>query len=411
MPLGLKIGAPSKSDYADKSRNADIVFKSVPGFAKPHEKAAPVGEKLPRLNDGDAAQNNDDVDRSVWMDGGEWRVSVDLKKPLEIGGINVFSWHKFDRAPQGFAVFGATGDSMPDAGAKPLDKNGWTKIAEVDTSPLKNDGMHASSIFDPTGAAGKYRYLLFKNTKQHLGTFLSEIDIYEKGSWSTEDPGERQLKQMALLSLGEVKDAAAAGIISDWLDKLAAGNVNANLQLDVLEAAGMRSEEKVTARLTQYQHSLKAHEDDKLAPYRVTLTGGDVKCGEELFRFHAAACIRCHKLGDGHEGGDAGPNLAGVGQRLTREKLLESLIDPNAEVVTGFGHATLRMKNGQIVTGGIVKEDEKEITLKNIEGKTFVVPAGDVVKRLPAVSPMPTMETVLKPREMRDLIEYLATQK
>jgi len=42
------------------------------------------------------------------------------------------------------------------------------------------------------------------------------------------------------------------------------------------------------------------------------------------------ACNRCHAIGG--SGGGVGPDLTGVGQRLTAEKILESILDPNAEL-------------------------------------------------------------------------------
>lgn len=93
------------------------------------------------------------------------------------------------------------------------------------------------------------------------------------------------------------------------------------------------------------------------------LQGGEVDAGQ--FVFHSepiASCVRCHALNG--EGGKIGPALDGVGARLSREQILESLLDPNATLATGY------------------------------EG---------------SVSPMPPMGGILSDQQLRDLVAYLAS--
>ena len=92
--------------------------------------------------------------------------------------------------------------------------------------------------------------------------------------------------------------------------------------------------------------------------------------GREVFFHHGAAeCLRCHTVVDQGAmvgiGGNAGPNLSDVGSRSALSKLVESIVDPGAVVTPGYG----------------------------------------------LVSAMPTMTTILKPREVRDVVAYLATLK
>lgn len=63
--------------------------------------------------------------------------------------------------------------------------------------------------------------------------------------------------------------------------------------------------------------------------------GGDPARGADLFRHHpVAACSACHSIGG--EGGAVGPDLSGVGQRLTRAEILQSILDPNAALAEGW---------------------------------------------------------------------------
>ncbi|HYG78365.1 MAG TPA: PVC-type heme-binding CxxCH protein [Planctomycetota bacterium] len=405
---GLKMGPPSKDDYADKNAKHDVTVVYEKTFTKPHKDAGATEAILPRLNDGDWAQNEDDIRRTTWFDGGEARIIMDLKKPIEISRINTYSWHVSNRAPQDFTLWGATGDTMPSASAKDLEKQ-WKKIAKIDTEPLKDGGMHGSAICSGEGSLGTFRYLLWQAPKRPGGTFFTELDVFEKGQslppLDPQDGPSFAVKQQALMSLARAPGAEAAQVITAYFDKLLAKQAPEALQLEILEAAKLRSEEPIKAKVAQYEKSLNP--DNKVAFFSHTLQGGDTKRGREIFEFHAAACLRCHKLNN--NGGDAGPSMSGVGKRLTREKLLESLVDPNAVVVPGFGVATLRMNDGTIVTGNITKEDDKELSVKLADGKVVQVKAAEIKKRIPPVSPMPPMDTVLKPREMRDLIQFLST--
>jgi len=45
-------------------------------------------------------------------------------------------------------------------------------------------------------------------------------------------------------------------------------------------------------------------------------------------------CSACHDLND--SGADIGPNLHGIGQRLSRPEIMQSIYDPNAKIAKGF---------------------------------------------------------------------------
>ncbi|MGB1674457.1 MAG: L-sorbosone dehydrogenase, partial [Limisphaerales bacterium] len=72
------------------------------------------------------------------------------------------------------------------------------------------------------------------------------------------------------------------------------------------------------------------------------ISGGDPAKGQETYEGHVLAqCGRCHE--GGGEGVQAGPVLDGIGGRHDPLYLLESLIDPSANMAQGY-------ENWQIVT-------------------------------------------------------------
>jgi len=381
----------------------------VEGFAKPSAKAGAEGAKLPRLTAAALAANEDDVSRNTWFDGGEARILLDLGRAIDVARVNTYSWHKNERAAQRFALWGADGAAPPDP-AKP-DLSGWTRIGRVDTSGLGGGGRHGSSIGVATGNLGRFRWLLWQTAaKPPAGTFYSRLDVYAQGrplpvitprATLTDLP----LRQHLLAGLGTIPGEAAAGVLTTWLDRLDAGTVPPPLQLDVIEAATARSEPTVAERLRRRQAALPA--TDRLAAHRPTLFGGDATRGKEVFLYHAAQCQQCHSVGG--EGGSAAPDLAGVGARLTRAGLLESLVDPGATVTPGYGIAAARLKDGREIAGFLLEKDDQKLIFRDADGVETSVPAADVVGFDPPVSPMPPMGELLKPRELRDLMAYLLT--
>ena len=132
---------------------------------------------LPRLNDGQTAQNSDDTGRCVWYDN-EGRFHVDLKKPVVIERVNTYSWHRTNRAPQYFSLWGTNSARMPGVDFTHGRHDRWTLIAVVNTKELGQGGIHGSSIAGNDGPIGMFRHLLFVTEDVGEGTFFTEIDIH-----------------------------------------------------------------------------------------------------------------------------------------------------------------------------------------------------------------------------------------
>lgn len=180
----LAMGAPSTHDDADASSGHDVEMTFVPSVGEPHSLAGASGVMLPRLNDGIAAQNNDDTSNNVWFDTDQARMLVDLKRAVDIGRINTFSWHRSDRAPQRYVVYGLANGSDVNAATDDLAGHGWVEIARVNTREHGNGGRHGVTIANvDTSSLGEFRYLLFDAKKpNNQGTFFTEIDVYATGN-------------------------------------------------------------------------------------------------------------------------------------------------------------------------------------------------------------------------------------
>jgi quinoprotein glucose dehydrogenase len=141
------------------------------------------------------------------------------------------------------------------------------------------------------------------------------------------------------------------------------------------------------------------------------LAGGDANRGKQLFLTKSSVmCVRCHKLQG--EGGEVGPELAGIGAKQTREYLLESMVLPDKQIAHGFDTVVLDMADGKTITGVFKSETPKIITLATTEGTVLHVDKSKVEDRRRGPSAMPAdLAQKLTPRELRDLIEFLTSLK
>jgi putative heme-binding domain-containing protein len=136
-------------------------------------------------------------------------------------------------------------------------------------------------------------------------------------------------------------------------------------------------------------------------------SGGNAARGKTLFESNKTKCAVCHKVHG--KGGDAGPDLSQIGGKFDRTHLIESILDPSAEILQGYQSTIIETKSGRVLTGIIKSESATEIKLVDVDAKLITVPVGDVEsRRLSKVSLMPAgLAEVMPPAEFTDLIAYL----
>jgi quinoprotein glucose dehydrogenase len=222
------------------------------------------------------------------------------------------------------------------------------------------------------------------------------------------ETGNAAEQRVAYKALGTFEHPSAEPLIIGQLKKLAAGQVPIPAQLELLDAAGKRTNPEIQKLLADREAALAAN-PDPLAPYLVSLEGGDVKRGQRIFYSQPVmACVRCHSFGLG--GGDAGPNLALVATKHDRKYLLQSVVKPNAVIAPGFDSVVVTLKSGGVVGGIVANETAETISLKNSDGKVVVVNKVDLTSRVAAPSSMPEIYgAVLTKAELRDVVEFLSS--
>jgi quinoprotein glucose dehydrogenase len=197
-------------------------------------------------------------------------------------------------------------------------------------------------------------------------------------------------------------------------DRLDAGKLPPEAELDLLTAAGTRKSGPIAQRLKKYDAAhAKSADKDPLTAYRPCLIGGDARRGETIFRDRLdVSCLRCHSTHG--VGGNAGPDLAGVLKRAgpdyrnPREYILESILYPNKKIAPGF--ETVTLNTGDDVVSGVLKgEDDKQITLDVPNVGLTKVDKSTVKSRKGGLSAMPEdIAKTLSKQDLRDLVEFLS---
>jgi putative heme-binding domain-containing protein len=221
--------------------------------------------------------------------------------------------------------------------------------------------------------------------------------IFEKGS---------QSEQQALLqSMAKMKPANTSAILSELIDKMVDNKLPTGIKLDLMEAVEASNEEKLVAKLDALK--VKGTLTDE---YKEALYGGSVTDGRMIFQYNSTVqCVRCHIVGG--EGTMVGPNLKGVASRLSREQLLQALIEPSARIAPGYGSTNFVLTDGQEVTGSIISETAELVQLKTNDAEPLRIPVSRIKSRENLPSGMPPMGSLMSKREIRDVVEYLSSLK
>lgn len=141
--------------------------------------------------------------------------------------------------------------------------------------------------------------------------------------------------------------------------------------------------------------------------HALSLVGGNPSEGEKVFR-NQGACLQCHQIAS--EGGVQGPELSLVGDRLEPSKLLESLVNPSAEITPGYGLSNVSLLSGTALIGRIAEKQNGLMTVISPDGKSTKIREDQVKSVSPPVSAMPPLGLTLSPNDLRNLIEFLKTR-
>ena len=135
---------------------------------------------------------------------------------------------------------------------------------------------------------------------------------------------------------------------------------------------------------------------------------GNAGAGKAVFAA-AGTCAKCHVVGG--VGKAVGPDLSGIGAKLSKQALYESILAPSAAISHNYETYTLLTEDGRVITGLLVSQTDEQVVLKTAEGIAVTTPTSDIdeLVRQP-VSLMPAdIANVLQPQQLVDLVTWLET--
>jgi putative membrane-bound dehydrogenase-like protein len=153
----------------------------------------------------------------------------------------------------------------------------------------------------------------------------------------------------------------------------------------------------------------KAKGGEKLPPVaELVKRKGNPANGKAVFA-GAGTCAKCHIVNG--EGKSVGPDLSGVGAKLSREALYESVLVPSAAISHSYETYTAIMEDGRSVTGLLVSQSPDQVVIRGADSIDVMLPAGQVEELVKQpVSLMPAdLATTLSADELVDVVSWMET--
>ncbi len=151
-----------------------------------------------------------------------------------------------------------------------------------------------------------------------------------------------------------------------------------------------------------------------LTPEQLTQMMADVKSagdpvrGELVYRRQSQLCQNCHAIGA--VGGIVGPDMVSIGASAPVDYIIDSLLEPSKKIKEGYATVMVSTKDGGVHSGFLVREDGREVLLRDATGKTDSIPAASVAKKenIPVSLMPPGLTATLRRDEFVDLVRFLS---
>lgn len=187
------------------------------------------------------------------------------------------------------------------------------------------------------------------------------------------------------------------GLFAAFVAGMVAASVAAQRPALAGDAAGQKIEHSWTlAELLPAMADLGAGRD--------WMKGGQV--------FEQAGCGLCHAMSTYWEGNGLAPDLTGVASKLSRDMVLQSILEPSATLNGQYYHTEFTLKDGSVVRGTVVDAVGDRLVVApvmTVPDVTIQIPKADIKAEAPSpVSPMPAgLLNVFTREQVLDLMAFL----
>lgn len=139
----------------------------------------------------------------------------------------------------------------------------------------------------------------------------------------------------------------------------------------------------------------------------------DATRGRELFLHPlGAGCAKCHTMDSSKR--LLAPDLSDLGNRAkTPHAVIDSILDPSAVITEGFAQQQILTADGQVVSGAVIEETGRSLTLVGTDGVVKAIDKADIeARRSTKLSPMPAgFDKLMSAQQTADIVAWLMTQK
>jgi putative heme-binding domain-containing protein len=139
-------------------------------------------------------------------------------------------------------------------------------------------------------------------------------------------------------------------------------------------------------------------------------TGRDWMKGGQAFE--QAGCGICHAMNTYWGGNGLAPDLTGVASKLTRDVILQSILEPSATLNGQYYHTEFTLKDGSVIRGTVVDAVGEKLVVAPVmmvPDVTIQIAKADIKAEAPSpVSPMPAgLLNTFTREQILDLMAFL----
>ena len=135
---------------------------------------------------------------------------------------------------------------------------------------------------------------------------------------------------------------------------------------------------------------------------------GNAEAGRAVF-MGSGTCIKCHKIGD--EGKMVGPELSGIGRKLSRAAFYEAILAPSTAISHNYETWTALTADGLSISGLLLSKTDAELVIRGADGVDVTIAADDLEELLKQpVSLMPAeLASTMSADDLVNLVSWLET--
>ncbi|MEE3218833.1 MAG: c-type cytochrome, partial [Planctomycetota bacterium] len=125
--------------------------------------------------------------------------------------------------------------------------------------------------------------------------------------------------------------------------------------------------------------NVAAQDDDKavLARYRAAAAkSGDPTRGKTVFESQQSGCTKCHAVSGKQR--KAGPDLAVIGDKFTRDQMIRAVLEPSAAIHPDFATINITTTEGKVINGVLQKRTDSALELLDAEARLVRIASNEI---------------------------------